>query len=1057
MVCQQVSPEILAYSQPHYLVEHLASPKEAFKRLYNTQYHIIIVEVAIFGQDWKIAIDELKRCYPLNTLLALADPRYTDLELLGMGLDGVVPQQLHEQGWHFLIRSFFQQQQQKLALHQRSKMLHRVSQIVNDLYFADDVRDLVQVSINALCRHFGLDGVAILIQEEPYKHLYAGCESKELYASPVLLETYHPFQRSLDMGLCQIHEDICQDAYYQPIPKLQHVRACIIVPLRYKDATLGTLAVFSSTSNFLDDDLVVYEIFASHFSAALTQIRHHSLQQNDFEFNQRLLEAWQSFSSFYNLEELAEAVHSFLTRIGGVGQALVWLYDNAKGQIVVRSNQAGAAEAFLKLEENHQVSQLLRDLDDHHYLALRRQVGPGRQIAPLLERMGTSEYMLFGIVRANTFIGGVLLATMPTTPFRMVEYNLVYSICQITAQKYESIILFNDINVKSTRLEALLLNVNEGTFFVDNKGSVTFCSAQFAEQTGIQPHEVVGLPYQDLVRRLAQRCKQGEYVERAILSVVEKLGHPYPSEDDHAIVELILMERSFDLEFSPLIGTNGSLGWGGFLRHRAEAESAEHSEGLARLMQQHFQGLMHQLSQNLQDLTLNRPSQMQPAWFNRVRDVAINLQLADGLWDNFSYIANGELNEEEGQELQAVVQQVQGIDLIYRQRLKPSLSDAHAGFILTHAAQIAALRGLLIYCGKYAQQVIQISALQEDDDLLLIFDPISLHSTNPALLKLLNGESDDLHPLEDDMAAFNLYLCGQLLRRHQGQMTIEAYAVNKLRLLVRIPILPTTETLAERGSSSPLRRILFIEGKSELGRHIYSSLRKSSFHITSVQTLAQVTAELKQTNFDLLAVDARWNEGEASKVMETLKRYTEAPVLLFANDAPQAERTRAFQAGAAEFVTQENSLEEISSRIGLVLNRQLASDRQRPPLEWRYLKIDFARRQVFFKGRPVRFTPTEYKLLRMLAINADKVISHQDLLREIWGADYQNEKQYLWVNLSRVRKKIEPDPDGPLYIHNESGVGYRFSEQLPDSSDDPDEDQPHDSRNGAHPSGEDDD
>lgn len=1045
MVCQQLSPQILAYSQPHYLVEHIASPKEAFKRLYNTQYHIIIVELALFGQDCTIAIGELKRCYPLNTLLALYDSRYTNLELLEIGLDGAIPRDVDEQGWHFLIRSFFRQQQQTMALHQRSKMLHRVSQVVNDLYFADSVRDLVQVSIQTLCRHFGLEGVAILIQEEPYKHLYAGCESKELYASPVLLDPYHPFQRSLDMGLCQIHEDISQDSYYQPIPRLPNARACFIVPLRHKDATLGALAVFSKHASLADDDLAVYEIFASHFSAALTQIRHHSLQQNDFEFNQRLLEAWQNFSSFYNLEELAEAVHSFLAKIGGVGQALVWLYDNVKDQIVVRSNQAAVTDVFLRLEESNLVSQLLRNLDDHHYLSLRRQVGPGRQIAPLLERMGPSEYMLFGIVRANTFIGGILLATQPVTPFRMVEYNLVYSICQITAQKYESIILFNEINVKSTRLESLLLNVNEGTFFVDNKGKVAFCSAQFAEQTGIQPHEVVNQPYLALVSLLAQRCKHGKDVERTILDVVKRLEQPYPSEDGHAIIELTLMERSFDLEFSPLIGTSGSLGWGGFLRHRAEVDAIDHSEGLDRLMQQHFNGFIHQLSQSLNELTLNRPTQMQPTWFNRLSDVAINLQLAESMWESFSYISNGETSEKGGQELQVVVQQVQQTDLVYRQRLKPSLSDAHASFVLPHEAQVVALRGLLAYCGRYAQQAVQISALQEDEHLVLLLDPVTLHRTDPALMRLLNGQSDDLRLLEKDAAAFGLYLCAQLLSRCQGQTIIETYAVNRWRLLIRFPILPQAKVSREERGRNLLRRILFIEGKSELGRHIYSSLRKSNFHITSAQTLTQVAAELKQANFDLVVVDARWNEGEASKVMETLKRHTETPILLFASEASQAERTRAFQMGAAEFVTQENSLEEIGSRIGLVLNRQLVSDRQRPPLEWRYLKIDFARRQVFFKGKPIRFTPTEYKLLRMLAINADKVISHQDLLQEIWGADYKHEKQYLWVNLSRVRKKIEPDPNGPLYIHNESGVGYRFSEQLPDSL------------NGPDPSGEDDD
>jgi len=1037
IVCQAVPPDLLVYSQAHYELEHIAWPKEAFKRLYNTQYHIIIVELALLGEDWKTAIDELKRCYPLNTLLALADARYTDLELLGMGLDGVVPSALHEQGWHFLIRSFFQQQQQKLALHQRSKMLHRVSQIINDLYFVDDLRDLVQLSLTSLCRHFGLYGSAVLIDEEPYKHLYAGCEHKNLYASPVLLDSYHPFQRTLDMGLCQIHRDIREDAHYQTIPNLPLAQACILVPLRYKDTTLGTLAVFSNQpDSFNDDDLLVYEIFASHFSAALTQIRHHSLQQNDFEFNQRLLDAWQDFSAFYNLEELAEAVHGFLSKIDGVGQTLVWLYDSPRDQIIVRGTQDGPVQTFLQLEQNHQVSQLLRDLDDHHYLSLRRQIGPGKQIAPLLEQMGRGEYMLFGIVRANTFIGGVLLATPINTPFRMVEYNLVYSICQIAAQKYESIILFNDTNVKSTRLESLLLNVNEGTFFVDNKGLVAFCSAQFAEQSGIQPHEVIGQPYEDLIELLAQRSAQAALVKQAIFQAVEQIGLGQAGEDDHAIVEIDLQERLFDLQFSPLISPGGSLGWGGFLRHRAESEveALNDVDSLYQLMQTHFLPLMRQLSRSLSDLTLNRPAQMQNAWLHRLREVAINLQLAENLWDSFSQL--GALaSDSANQELGTLLRRVLELDPLYRQRLRPSLSEQHASFVLPHAAQVTALRSLLIYCANQgaAQQISQISALQEDRNLVIILDPCYLHRTDEALLALLNGQHDDLRLLQDDLLAFSLYLCAHLLRRHQGQMSLEFYAVGKLRLTVTVPILPSQAEARSEYGGSLKRRIMLIEGKSELGHKLYSVLRQADFHITSCRTMSQVSADLKQFSFDLLLADVRWNDGEASKVVESLKRHTETPILLFADEASQAERTRGLRAGAAEFFTQDNSSEEILARINLVLNRQLASDRQRPPLEWRYLKIDFARRQVFLKGRPLSFTPTEYKLLRLLALNAGAVTTHQELLREIWGADYQNEKQYLWVNISRVRKKIEPDSEGPLYIHNESGIGYIFMEKLPDS------------------------
>ena len=96
------------------------------------------------------------------------------------------------------------------------------------------------------------------------------------------------------------------------------------------------------------------------------------------------------------------------------------------------------------------------------------------------------------------------------------------------------------------------------------------------------------------------------------------------------------------------------------------------------------------------------------------------------------------------------------------------------------------------------------------------------------------------------------------------------------------------------------------------------------------------------------------------------------------------------------------------------------------PLDLGDLYIDFARREVFLLNKPIELTRIEYDLLHTLAVNQGQVLTHKQLLEKVWGPEYQAETQYLWVNVSRLRKKLEPTVDSPRYIHTQPGVGYVF-------------------------------
>jgi two-component system KDP operon response regulator KdpE len=119
--------------------------------------------------------------------------------------------------------------------------------------------------------------------------------------------------------------------------------------------------------------------------------------------------------------------------------------------------------------------------------------------------------------------------------------------------------------------------------------------------------------------------------------------------------------------------------------------------------------------------------------------------------------------------------------------------------------------------------------------------------------------------------------------------------------------------------------------------------------------------------------------------------------------------------------------EELFARARVIINRRYIAARSREPMQFGDLYVDFAHRAVFLKNNPVELTRIEYDILYTLIINQGQTVTHKQLLTQVWGPEYLDETQYLWVNISRLRKKLEPGADSPRYIRTQPGVGYYFA------------------------------
>ena len=226
-------------------------------------------------------------------------------------------------------------------------------------------------------------------------------------------------------------------------------------------------------------------------------------------------------------------------------------------------------------------------------------------------------------------------------------------------------------------------------------------------------------------------------------------------------------------------------------------------------------------------------------------------------------------------------------------------------------------------------------------------------------------------------------------------------------------------------------RILVVEDDRKLARQLKKGLDESG-HLASLAFDGREGLESAQiSEFDVLVLDVMLPGLDGISIVRQLRhRRIGTPILLLtARDTPDDIIT-GLDAGADDYLTKPFGVNELLARIRVALRHAVAaaSSTDAPGLEIGPLRLDFARREVRVAGVEVRLTPIEYRLLALLAQNAGKVLTHRQILKEVWGPGAVAETHYLRVFMAQLRRKIEPDPARPRLLLTEPGVGYRMRE-----------------------------
>jgi two-component system KDP operon response regulator KdpE len=220
--------------------------------------------------------------------------------------------------------------------------------------------------------------------------------------------------------------------------------------------------------------------------------------------------------------------------------------------------------------------------------------------------------------------------------------------------------------------------------------------------------------------------------------------------------------------------------------------------------------------------------------------------------------------------------------------------------------------------------------------------------------------------------------------------------------------------------------VLVVDDELQIRRFLKISLEANGYHVHEIDTGEQAIIRTAQLRPDLVILDMGLPDMDGLEVLKRLREWTETPVIVLSVRDSDRDKIAALDAGADDYLTKPFSVDELMARIRVARRH---SQPQPSPQVYNAgpLQVDLTRRLVTVSGEPVKLTPTEYALLRYMIQHAGRVLTHQQILREVWGPEYINETHYLRVYFAQLRQKIEADPTLPKIILTEPGVGYRLA------------------------------
>ena len=220
------------------------------------------------------------------------------------------------------------------------------------------------------------------------------------------------------------------------------------------------------------------------------------------------------------------------------------------------------------------------------------------------------------------------------------------------------------------------------------------------------------------------------------------------------------------------------------------------------------------------------------------------------------------------------------------------------------------------------------------------------------------------------------------------------------------------------------QRVLVVDDEAPIRRYLRAALGAQGLTVYEAANGEEALQAVLSHRPDIIILDLGLPDIDGIEVTRRLREWSQTPIIILSVREAEQDKIAALDAGADDYLTKPFGTGELLARMRVALRKQSSSANE-PIFESNGLIVDFSRRLVSVNENEIQLTPTEYDLLKTLVTHAGKVITHRQLLKQVWGEGY-DDMHILRVNISNLRGKIEPDPSRPTYIHTEPGVGYRL-------------------------------
>ena len=223
------------------------------------------------------------------------------------------------------------------------------------------------------------------------------------------------------------------------------------------------------------------------------------------------------------------------------------------------------------------------------------------------------------------------------------------------------------------------------------------------------------------------------------------------------------------------------------------------------------------------------------------------------------------------------------------------------------------------------------------------------------------------------------------------------------------------------------QRVLICDDEAQILRALRVILGDAGFEVVPAMTVREALDAVAVRPPDAAIIDLVLPDGDGVEVTSAIREWSKMPILVLSAMGDEREKVRALDAGADDYITKPFGPNELVARLRAALRRSEPSGDDDPVIEADGLIIDLPARRITRGGEEIHLTPTEYDLLRHLALNRGRLLTHQALLREVWGPGFQDDTQILRVHIANLRRKIEAGGGAPRLIRTDPGVGYRFT------------------------------